>query len=320
MGLKQSLLYRELTGEELSDIVMRHFATNEFTAKLLDGGMFNTTYRVDVNGESYVFRMGPVNRHLILPFERSLMPGEVEFYRLCREAGLPVSEVVALDTARDIVDRDYMIVRYVSNTGMFELERDGSDWNAVMENVGRFMARMHEITGPRFGRLADVTAGRGFSKWSEYIFSELDAVTNAYLTVSDQYTKAELDEIGEFFHRREALLDEITVPRLNHVDVWDGNVLVRPDGSNEIAAIIDGDRSLWGDIDFDLDKRWIQNPEFERGYGRPLTADAHRAARRTLYRLLMLMIDGYVWKHEYQMPENSQQCHDEAMETLRQPN
>lgn len=318
MGLKSSLLYKELTREELTSIVLKHFATDNFTAKLLDGGMFNTTYRVDVGENSYVLRMGPVNRHLILPFERTLMPGEAEFYRLCREAGLPVSEVVAMNDARDLVDRDYMIVRYVENIGMFEMEEGGADWNAVMENVGRFMARLHEITGPRFGRLADVTAGRGFEKWSDFILSELADVTRAYLEISDQYTREELDEISAFFRSHVPLLDEVTVPRLNHIDVWHGNVLVRPDGSNEIAAVIDGDRSLWGDIDFDLDKRWLHNPEFERGYGKPLAVSPDRETRRALYHLLMYMIDGYVWKHEYQIPENSQYCHDEAIKLLNQ--
>lgn len=316
MGLKCSLLYQELTEGELTAIVRKHFGTDQFEWKLLDGGMFNTTYRVNVAGDAFVLRMGPVNRHLLLPFERSLMAGEVEFYRCCGEAGLPVSEVVALDTARDIVDRDYMIVRYVENVGMFELERDSADWQTAMENVGRFVARMHQIEGPGFARLSDAAAGRVYRKWSDFILSELDAVTKAYEPV-DQYTAEELAFIGETFRRHVPLLDEVTAPKLLHVDVWDGNVLLTPDGSNRIAAVIDGDRAIWGDIDFDLEKNWTDNPDFDRGYGAPHAVCEARQTRRKLYKLLMYMIDGYVWTYEYMMPENGQDCHDRAMELAK---
>lgn len=316
MGLKSSLLYQELTPAELSAIVHRNFNTRAFEAALLDGGMFNTTYRINIDGASYVLRMGPVNRHLLLPFERNLMTGEVEFYRRCREAGLPVSDVIALDTSREIVDRDYMIVRFVENIGMFQLENGGDDWNAVMENIGRFTYRMHQIQGPCFARLSDSVAGRGFDRWSEFILNELSSVTEAF-AVSDQYTLEELSQIKETFYRFVPLLDEITVPFLLHVDIWHGNVLVKPDGSNQIAAVIDGDRSIWGDIDFDLQKEWLHNPEFEHGYGQPQIITPQREIRRKLYRILMHMIDGYVWKHEYMMPENGQICHDLAMELIK---
>ena len=43
MGLKSSLLYLELTPQELAAIVREHFGTDRFEAALLDGGMFNTT-------------------------------------------------------------------------------------------------------------------------------------------------------------------------------------------------------------------------------------------------------------------------------------
>lgn len=312
MGLKCSLLYQELTQAELAAIVKKHFQTEDFAYTLLEGGMFNTTYRLNVGGEKFVLRMGPVNRHLLVPFERSLMQGEVAFYRQCRAANLPVSDVFALDTQREIVDRDYMIVRFVENIGMFTLEEGSDAWNTAMENVGRFTARMHAITGDCFARTSDAVAGRGYATWRAFIFSELEAIFSCYRKV-DQYTAEELNVIEQAFVRHAALLDEITVPRLTHVDIWHGNVLLKNDGSGEIAAIIDGDRSLWGDVDFDLQKLWTNNAHFLRGYGEKQIITPQREIRRQLYRLLMYLIDGYVWTYEYQMPENGQHCHDQAL-------
>ena len=316
MGLKCSLLYQELTPDELAAIVQKHFQTADFSYMLLEGGMFNTTYRLDVSENRYVLRMGPVNRHLLVPFEHNLMQGEASFYAHCRAAGLPVSQVVAIDTQRDIIDRDYMIVRFVESIGMFELERDGAAWNAAMENVGRFAARMHRITGTCFARTGDAAQGRGYATWRECIFNELESILACHARYT-QYTAADCAAIRQAFEKHAPLLDEITVPRLTHVDIWDGNVLVKLDGSGEIAAVIDGDRSIWGDVDFDLQKLWTNNPYFLRGYGDVQPITPQRQIRRALYRLLMYLIDGYVWTYEYQMPENGQRCHDCAIELAK---
>ena len=87
MGLKQSLLYRELTGEELEAIVMRHFGTNKFTAKLLDGGIVVA----DTN-----FGCGSSREHAVITLLNAGVKAVVAesfariFYRNAINLGLPV--------------------------------------------------------------------------------------------------------------------------------------------------------------------------------------------------------------------------------------
>lgn len=78
---RKSSLFQELTEQELKAILMESLGPGEMEPpRLLEGGLFNTTYlvsRTDPPGK-YVLRMGPVNRHLVLPYERKLMQAEQE--------------------------------------------------------------------------------------------------------------------------------------------------------------------------------------------------------------------------------------------------
>lgn len=72
-----SSLYRECSQEELAVLVAEALGTEMRSARLLTGGMFNTTYLVETEGYGkVVLRLGPVNRHLLMPFEHRLMEAE----------------------------------------------------------------------------------------------------------------------------------------------------------------------------------------------------------------------------------------------------
>ena len=54
------------------------------SACLLSGGLFNTTYRLETVTKTAILRLGPVNRHLLLPYERNLMAAEGDILQLMK--------------------------------------------------------------------------------------------------------------------------------------------------------------------------------------------------------------------------------------------
>ncbi|MDH6622302.1 aminoglycoside phosphotransferase (APT) family kinase protein [Streptomyces sp. LBL] len=58
-----------------------------------------------------------------------------------------------------------------------------------------------------------------------------------------------VDETARTLRSAHPALDEVTVPRLVHFDLWPGNILVdRPAGQRpRIGGLIDGERMFWGD-------------------------------------------------------------------------
>ena len=89
-----------------------------------------------------------------------------------------------------------------------------------------------------------------------------------------------------------ASLDEITQPCFVHWDLWAGNVFVKSEnGRYVIEGIIDWERALWGDPDFETAVAGrFYGPSFYKGYGKQLAELGPEAARQSLYRLFLWLV------------------------------
>lgn len=301
-----SSLYRELTDAELKRVVAAALKCDFISAHLLTGGLFNTTYLVETSDfGSVVLRVGPVNRHLLMPFEHTLMEAEKLVYDACARRGIPVSEILAMDTSKTVVDRDFMFVRYIPGRAMYKMELDADVRAEIIRRLGAETAKMHAICAPRFGRITDVARGGGFEKWSECLWDELHSWETVGVP-ANIVTPDEINHIRALFSDAAPYLDEITQPRLVHTDLWLGNVLVRTDGEKPaFAAIIDADRALWGDPEFEFSAiRWaLREDSFWEGYGKRIAQSREARVRRGIYALINRLWNSYVYAQEYNEPE-----------------
>ena len=304
-----SSLFCELTDGELKTVVSSLLHTEFRSARLLTGGLFNTTYLVDTaDFGKTVLRVGPVNRHLLLPYEHFLMEAETEVYSLLGRAGVPCSEVLAADWSKNLIDRDLMFVKYIPSSAMHETALTEEERERIKAEVGAAMRIYNGITGEKFGRPYDILHGGGFERWSEALGKELDEFVRV-CAPTGLFTEAEFREIRALFGAARPIIDEITVPCLTHTDLWEGNILVKTDsdGNHSFAAIIDADRALWGDADFEYPcmAYWTMNsPAFGKAYGRTPDKGSHATIRRLLYDLLMKIWAVYIYECEYNQPEN----------------
>lgn len=313
-----SSLYRELTANELNSLVSNSLKTEIISAHLLTGGLFNTTYLVETSkyGKT-VLRVGPVNRHLLMPFEHHLMEAEEYVYSLCSAHYVPTSEVLVTDTSKTLIDRDYMFVRYIPSCPMSQIELRSEDHARVVRSIGRATATFHSIEAPRFGRIVDVKNVGGFTLWSDALINELYEWEKVGIPAAI-FTENEHDTIRMLFKKAKPYLDEIKQPRLVHTDLWLGNILIRTDTKHpEFAAIIDADRALWGDPAFEFSSiQWTYGEEcFWEGYGRMLSHDIADRIRRSIYTLLNRLWNAYVYLVEYNQPE---QADNEAIDARTQ--
>lgn len=309
-----------MTDDERQAIVQKHFSPRTLQEwRLLSGGLFNTTYYLAFSdGLKVVLRLGPINRHLLMRFEENMMPAEAYVYSLCQAKNIPVSEVLFVDTEKDIVDRDFMCVRYIPGTPLSALELPEALKYRLYCEVGALTKQIHEITGPRFGRVSQILAGGGYSTWREAVLGEIEDWKTRAVPAA-LYTDQELAAIDAVFAKHGSLFDEIEEPRLMHADLWSGNVLIVGEGKDShVAAIIDADRAIFGDIDFEFASQWMINDAFVEGYGRALLLDEKNATRRKLYALIYTLLDSYVWLCQYNNKEYSDNCHQNAIELVRQ--
>ncbi len=296
--MNQSNLFRELTVEELENVITHHFGKVPFTYHLLKGGMFNTTYQITFSDkENYVLRIGPVNRHLLLPFEEHLMEAERSVYRLCAEQEIPAPKIVACVTDKKLIGRDYMITGYIDSLCLTSTELSGEERKEIYFQTGRMTARIHSIVGKQFGRAFDVLEGRGFDSWEKYLSSEFSKITVSLRPhkIFEQHVLERAEKIP--IHYKE-LLNTVKKPHLVHGDLWDGNVLVTPD-HKRVAAIIDADRALFGDMAYEFAGGWMSDDSFFSGYGDIDLSSSAYTLKQKIYILLYRLIDTYVYFVEY---------------------
>ncbi|MFD3501339.1 phosphotransferase family protein [Streptomyces sp. NPDC058676] len=210
----------------------------------LAGGTYNTVEELLLSdGSRYVLKVPPAPTVPGLRHESRLLVSEAEFYRAAAEAGVTAPHVVAVggDTA----------VPHLLMTAC-----PGEPWNGSLTEsertplraeLGRQVARLHTVTGPGFGYPSGAL-GPLAPDWR----TAFGAMVAAVLDDARRY-RARLprpaDEVARTIGAALPALDEVTVPRLVHFDLWEGNILLdRPAGKEpRIGGLIDGERMFWGD-------------------------------------------------------------------------
>jgi len=127
-----------------------------------------------------------------------------------------------------------------------------------------------------------------------------------------------LHEFTSVFSANRELFDEITVPSLVHNDLWDPNVLVRrdEDGELHIAALIDADRAVYADREYEFIV-YENHPSFMKGYGYEFSMDLHSRARRTAYQMMLSFLCTFVYEIQLELPESVEWCKRDALHQLK---
>ena len=278
---------RELSVAEVAVMVREAFGATTVVADAvpLAGGGFGTVWRVDLaDGRRTVLKVGPAPEAKLLAYEAGMPGAEAEYLRLVADRA---------PTARLLYEgRDWLFMTLVPGRTLPSLP-PGTDTATVRFECGAAVARLHAVTGDRFG----YTGKRPHADTWPAAFT---AMVEALLDDAVAWRVAlpvDPDRVRAAVAAHRDLLATVTVPALVHFDLWDGNVLVTSDG--HLAGLVDGERYLYGDplIDFAspaLFRDIFAEPDhpFLRGYRsvRPFTVDSDVRRRAWLYQLHLYLI------------------------------
>ncbi|MFG2357156.1 phosphotransferase family protein [Streptomyces sp. NPDC048521] len=262
------------------------------TLRPLGGGTYNTVEELRLtDGGRYVLKTAPTGPGL--RYESRLLRSEAEFCRAAAEARVPAPRTVHTDTGP--------AVRHTLQTLC-----PGTPWDDTLTQAeqaslrresGTQVARLHRLAGPGFGYPSGAL-GPLAPDWRTAFTAMVDAV----LADAREYA-AELphpvDEVARTLRSGYDALDEVTVPRPVHFDLWRGNILVdRTPAGPRIGGLVDGERMFWGDpiADFvslalldDIEK----DPDFLAGYrngGCHIVFGRPQRLRLALYRAYLYVI------------------------------
>lgn len=293
MANKGSHLFQELTHQEIADLIQAHIGCGLREYILQSGGLFNTTYKITAdNGHRLILRVGPIRPELLMYYEKDMMTAEAFVFHAMEAAGIPCSHVVATGKVND---RDFMLVDYIDSFPMSGVSPSDAERERVMREAVDALSRLHQMTGSAYGRVAEVLCGRGHPDWYSHVLYEVETLMTQ-ARASGSFSAAEAEHLIDSIRHCKEALSEVNRPTLCHGDLWGGNILVKQteDGWH-LAAIIDLDRALFGDIDFDLSCPWFRHKD---RFNEPRNSK-NRRIRQAVYDMLFYLYEAHVWYLQY---------------------
>jgi aminoglycoside phosphotransferase (APT) family kinase protein len=289
---------RDLTTDQIRELLRHGLGPRvalESCREITDG-TYAAVYAVDLaDGRQLVLKVAPPPGLRLLRYEVDLMHIEIEFYRRAAAAGVPVPELHAADP-----DVGYLLVERLRGVSL-QTAKDRmtpAQLAQVRQELGGICARLHRVSGPRFGYPRRDGHTRSTS-WRNSFLAILDDVLADALEYRRELP-ATTAAIRALVDRHAGLLDDVTTPALVHFDLWDGNVFVVPAGNGyAVEALIDGERAFYGDpiaelVSLALFGDPAQLPGLLDGYlGRPLTGrERTRLRLYTIYLYLIMVTEG----------------------------
>ncbi len=209
--------------------------------------------------ERFVIRLNRLPQHISWEFYIDHWA-----YRQLAALGLPGPEVVAVDVSRDHCPTDYQIMTYVDAKPLNIFEDPETQYMdpALLQAVGRYVARVHTVPLNGFGPLSIASCARPelveefersiphgiHASWRDYIFLRLEE----HLEVcqrSGALIATEVNQIQKLFEQHREIFD-FGQPVWLHGDLGNHNMLSR-DGVT-LTALIDWEDSMSGDPIFDI--------------------------------------------------------------------
>ena len=311
---ENSRIFKAVDEYSLTRIIQHVFDRDTVVAeaKLREGGLFNTTYLVTTKcpDQNVIIRFAPSRQELLFQFEREMMAKEPWIYEQLRRVGIPVPRILAFDDSYRIIPRSYVVLEYVAGIPLHEAKMSDMDRSTIQERLGKATAAMHSITADYYGWPQPDHPERAYRTWWDFIAAFTDEIAEK-TTRFEVFDEMVMQTYYDFFREHKHVFELAEAPRFVHNDLWEPNVLVREEnGTWDIAAVIDADRALFGDREYEF-ALWGNNPHFMRGYGRTLD-DSHEAnIRRTSYMFLLQLMNAYF--HKVQNNNEAQYLHEKAL-------
>ncbi|WP_307820634.1 aminoglycoside phosphotransferase family protein [Streptomyces sp. BRB081] len=253
-----------MTADDIKTICRRAFGpdTKVAAAAELGTGMYNSTYRVTVAGreQAVIVRIAPEPQRQFTS-ERALIRNEYASLPYLAALAPLLPRVLAADFTHEIVGRDYMVQSFLDGVPATEHLRTypRSVWPVYYRQLGEIARRVHDVPGPAFGPIT----GLAYGTWSEAVVASLQAIATDLEGIG--LDASDVRKVITAAHRHEAVLDEITEPRMLAGDLWLPNTQLDHQASEPlITGAYDFDRTFWGDPAADWTIRMVAAKSDER--------------------------------------------------------
>ena len=274
---------------DLEKVVQYHFpmANGRLHLTPISTGKFNSSYWVETGEEELVLRIAPPDDAVFVFYERKMMRQEPELHALLLEkTNVPVAKIVVFDDSQTLLERDYMLMARLAGRPLTEVPH--VNHNHVLQQVGHYLAQVHQITADQHGYLGTHRPMAPQNNWRDAFIIMWHKMIEDIVGVG-HYNSEESSHLRRLLDKYTPSFDRPVTSRLLHMDIWHQNILVDERGT--VTGIVDWDRALWGDPEIEfavLDYCGISEPAFWEGYGQPRDWSPEAQVRQLFYLLYEL--------------------------------
>lgn len=262
-------------------------SSDNISIKHLSGGLKSAVYLIEDNGNRVVLKVAPENNVGIITADKNTFNYEVQMLKLMEKVDIPTPRVLYYDDSCSLCSTSYFFMTYLEGINYFEKNDTISDEDKkrIEYKLGRICKKITSLKADKFHIPSNPNKTfKDNYDFILYLFELLfeDASRNGLDITS---TISNIKEILE--SRKKELTSNIQIS-LSHIDLWDGNILVK---NGNITGVVDFSDLYCCDelmtfyfhtID-GIDKK-----EFLRGYGKEeLTHD--EKIRIEIYRMYILL-------------------------------
>jgi aminoglycoside phosphotransferase (APT) family kinase protein len=226
--------------DSIPALMRRHRLGSHSTIARDESGWVNPCFFVD---DRLVFRFNA--RDVGLPkFQR-----EKIVFDLLESSTLPTPRNVLLDDSRELAPYDVLISPRLPGTSV-EQDWPELDWgmkHQLAENAGRLLSRLHEVSFPFFGELADRGPLPRTEHWIDYVQAKLCLQVNRTIQLGI-FPESQRERCLKLLYLRADALNTVRSARLVHDDYHFGNLL---HVGSEITGLLDFEWSFAGDPLYD---------------------------------------------------------------------
>ena len=284
----------EFSREQIEAMIVSNHPWAVESFRRIPTGKYNTTYEVALRSDgrretprAVILRIAPADGAGGTFYEIGMMAQEPEIHEIVRrETTIPVAEILAHDTSRRVVDRDFLIMEKLAGGALSDFPRlTAALYDRVLEQVGRMLAQLHRITRDRYGYLGAHRCMEPQPDWPSAFRVMWNRLIDNIVGVG-AYSEQEAARLRGLLEQCAGAFERPVPASLLHMDIWAQNILV--DEQGHVTGIVDWDRGLWGDPEIEfavLDYCGISEPAFWRGYGQPRDGSPDAQRRGVFYYL-----------------------------------
>jgi aminoglycoside phosphotransferase (APT) family kinase protein len=191
-------------------------------------------------------------------------------YSYMRSLGIPAPEVLMVDDCLKIVPFIYSLSERIKGESYARLfdQLSSEENSALYSQLGDYIGRLHATPFDQFGEidqrdkglvitplhnLYDNSLAGPFTTWID----THSWIVGSYLRLMENTEFSDLIPVAEhYFDSNKGLIDYAVTPRLLHLDLHRGNILVH---NGKIVAILDIEESIVGHNEYDLMRTELAN-------------------------------------------------------------